>query len=67
MLDQADRLAAGFAALGLKPGDRLGVWAPNVAEWYLTHMASARGGFVLVGFHPDMETGEGLNWGFFIR
>ncbi|KAH1013300.1 hypothetical protein HUJ04_002308 [Dendroctonus ponderosae] len=58
VLDQADRLAAGFTALGLKPGDRLGVWAPNVAEWYLTHMASARGGFVLVNINPAYQPRE---------
>lgn len=48
VLTKADKLAAGFKALGLDVGDRIGIWAPNIAEWYVTHMACARGGFVLV-------------------
>lgn len=47
-LKQADKLAAGFKAIGLNVGDRIGIWAPNVIEWYLTNMACARGGFILV-------------------
>ena len=36
-----DRIAAGLLALGLKPGDRVGVWAPNCAEWTVTQYATA--------------------------
>ncbi|CAG9771986.1 unnamed protein product [Ceutorhynchus assimilis] len=57
-LDQADRLAAGFRTLGLNMGDRIGIWAPNIAEWYLTHMACARGGFVLVNINPAYQPME---------
>ena len=42
---KVDRLAAGFAALGLSPGDRLGIWAPNNSEWVLTQFATAKAGF----------------------
>lgn len=39
--EEVDRLAAGLITLGLKPGDRLGIWAPNPAEWALTQFATA--------------------------
>lgn len=48
VLTLSDKLAAGFRKLGLKPKDKVGIWAPNVIEWYLTHMACARGGYILV-------------------
>ena len=41
-------LAAGFLALGLKQGDRVGVWAPNCAEWTLVQFATARVGIIRV-------------------
>ncbi|XP_050307265.1 medium-chain acyl-CoA ligase ACSF2, mitochondrial-like isoform X1 [Anthonomus grandis grandis] len=52
VLKQADKLAAGFRSVGLNPGDRIGIWAPNISEWYLTNMACGRGGFVLVNINP---------------
>src|SRR3954469_15625958 len=33
---KCDDLAAGLLALGLKKGDRIGIWAPNRPEWLLT-------------------------------
>lgn len=47
---QVDRLAAGLLALGLKPGDRVGVWGPNTYEWILTQFATAKAGVILVCF-----------------
>ena len=38
--------------LGLEPGDRLGIWSPNCAEWVLTQFASAKAGLVLVNINP---------------
>lgn len=43
-----DRLAAGFVAIGLKPGDRIGIWGPNSYEWYTTHYAAGKAGLILV-------------------
>ena len=37
-----DELATGFLALGLEPGDRIGIWSPNRVEWLLTQFPSAR-------------------------
>jgi len=58
VLEQADKLAAGLRNIGLNTGDRVGIWAPNVTEWYLTHMACARGGFVLVNINPAYQLRE---------
>ena len=33
MMERANRLAARFLDLGLAPGDRVGIWAPNCSEW----------------------------------
>ncbi|KAF1379587.1 hypothetical protein PFLUV_G00177590 [Perca fluviatilis] len=43
-----DKAAAGLLALGLKRGDRLGVWGPNMYEWILFQFASAKAGIILV-------------------
>ena len=53
-----DRLAAGFLAMGLKPGDRVGVWGPNSPEWLLTQFATARLGLILVTINPAYRTAE---------
>ena len=36
--EEIDMLAAGFLELGLRPGDRVGIWGPNNHEWYLTQV-----------------------------
>lgn len=48
LYSQADKLASGFLALGLKKGDRVGIWGPNVEEWILTQFATAKAGLILV-------------------
>ncbi len=50
--DQAEAIGAGLLALGLKPGDRVGIWAPNCTEWTLTQFATAKAGLVLVNINP---------------
>jgi len=54
----ADRLAAGFLHLGLAPGDRIGIWAPNRYEWIVTQFASAKAGLILVTINPAYRTSE---------
>ena len=56
--EQVDRLAAGLIALGLKPGERIGIWAPNNAEWLITQFATAKAGLVLVNINPAYRLGE---------
>ncbi|KAL1491109.1 hypothetical protein ABEB36_011753 [Hypothenemus hampei] len=58
VLEQADTLAAAFKIIGLQPQDRVGIWAPNMVEWYVTHMACARGGLVLVNLNPAYQSDE---------
>lgn len=53
-----DRVAAGFLALGLKTGDRVGVWAPNCAEWTLVQFATARVGLIQVNINPAYRLSE---------
>jgi fatty-acyl-CoA synthase len=58
-LDEAvDRLASGLIAAGIEKGDRVGIWAPNCAEWTLTQYATARVGAVLVNLNPAYRTHE---------
>ena len=58
MRARVDDLAAGLLALGLEPGDRIGVWAPNCAEWALTQFASAKAGLILVNINPAYRLSE---------
>lgn len=55
---RADAFASGLLALGLEPGDRVGVWAPNCAEWAVAQFATARVGLVLVSINPAYRTSE---------
>jgi fatty-acyl-CoA synthase len=56
--DAVTRVARGLAGLGLEPGDRVGVWSGNCAEWILLQYACARGGFVLVNVNPAYRSHE---------
>jgi fatty-acyl-CoA synthase len=58
MKTRVDALAAGLLALGLEPGDRIGVWAPNCAEWALTQFATAKAGLILVNINPAYRLSE---------
>ena len=57
-LERIDRLATGLLALGIEPGDRVGIWAPNCAEWCLTQFATARIGAILVNINPAYRVFE---------
>jgi fatty-acyl-CoA synthase len=55
---EVDRIARALLALGLKAGERLGVWAPNRAEWALVQYATAKIGVILVNINPAYRTHE---------
>src|SRR5260221_4906437 len=55
---EVERVARGMIACGLKLGERIGIWAPNCAEWVLTMFAAARAGLVLVNLNPAYRTME---------
>jgi fatty-acyl-CoA synthase len=53
-----DTLALGLLAAGVSVGDRVGIWAPNRAEWVLTQYATAKIGAILVNINPAYRTSE---------
>lgn len=55
---KVDAFAAGLFALGLHPGDRIGIWSPNNAEWVITQFATAKAGLVLVNINPAYRLSE---------
>jgi len=55
---EVERVAAGLLALGLAPGDRVGIWAPNRAEWVLLQFAAPKAGLVLVNINPAYRLHE---------
>ena len=50
--ERVDRLACGLIRLGLRRGDRVGIWSPNNLEWVLTQFATAKAGLVMVNINP---------------
>jgi fatty-acyl-CoA synthase len=55
---QVERTARGLIGLGLRPPDRVGVWATNCAEWVLLQLACARAGLVQVNVNPAYRSHE---------
>src|SRR5512141_1600689 len=53
-----DLFARGLIAGGIEKGDRIGVWAPNCAEWTITQYAAAKIGAILVNVNPAYRTHE---------
>ena len=56
--EHVDALAAGFLALGLQRGERIGIWSLNRPEWTLTQFAAARAGLILVTINPAYRLSE---------
>ncbi|HCD25879.1 MAG TPA: AMP-binding protein [Gammaproteobacteria bacterium] len=52
LVQHVDRLATGLLALGIVPGDRVGIWSPNRYEWVLTQFATAKIGAIMVCINP---------------
>jgi len=55
---RVDDLAAGLIALGLKPGERVGIWSPNKMEWVVAQFATAKAGVILVNINPAYRLAE---------
>src|SRR5579859_7697012 len=53
-----DALALGLLEMGIEKGDRVGIWAPNCAEWTITQYATAKIGAILVNINPAYRTRE---------
>ncbi len=58
LAEQATAFAAGLLACGLRPGDRVGIWSPNNAEWIITQFATAKAGIILVNINPAYRLTE---------
>ncbi len=56
--EKIDACAAGLIALGLEPGDRVGIWSPNNSEWVITQFATAKAGLVMVNINPAYRLAE---------
>ncbi|MBC7763177.1 MAG: AMP-binding protein [Candidatus Saccharibacteria bacterium] len=56
--EEVDAVALGLLALGVTTGDRVGIWAPNCAEWVLVQYATAKLGALLVNINPAYRTYE---------
>jgi fatty-acyl-CoA synthase len=55
---EVERVAAGLLALGLEPDDRVGIWAPNRAEWVVAQFAAPKAGLILVNINPAYRSHE---------
>ncbi|MFC7502756.1 AMP-binding protein, partial [Nocardioides sp. GCM10030258] len=53
-----DAFAVGLLRAGVVKGDRVGIWAPNCAEWTITQYATAKIGAILVNINPAYRTHE---------
>jgi fatty-acyl-CoA synthase len=53
-----DAVALGLAAAGIRSGDRVGIWAPNCAQWLLLQYATAKIGAILVNINPAYRSHE---------
>src|SRR3954467_1268878 len=51
-------LARGLLATGIATADRVGIWAPNCAEWTVVQYATAKIGAILVNVNPAYRTHE---------
>jgi fatty-acyl-CoA synthase len=58
LAERVDALAAGFLALGLERGARIGIWSLNRPEWALTQFAAAKAGLILVTINPAYRLTE---------
>jgi fatty-acyl-CoA synthase len=55
---EAERVARALMALGVRAGDRVGIWSPNRAEWVITQYGAAKAGAILVNVNPAYKTQE---------
>jgi fatty-acyl-CoA synthase len=58
LLSRSEDLAIGLRALGLKKGDRVGIWSANVSEWVLAQFGTALAGLILVNINPAYRVHE---------
>jgi fatty-acyl-CoA synthase len=57
-IEEVERCARAFLALGVERGDRVGIWSPNRAEWTVVQYATAKIGAILVNVNPSYRGHE---------
>ena len=55
---QAEQVAGGLRHMGVKPGDRVGIYAPSSLDWVLAYLGAQRAGACVVPMNPDYHTAE---------
>jgi fatty-acyl-CoA synthase len=55
---RVDNLAIALLSLGMNPGERIGIWSQNNAEWLLVQLATAKAGLILVNINPAYRRSE---------
>ncbi len=55
---RVDQLAKGLLFIGIKPGDKVGVWAKNVPDWTTLMFATAKIGAILVTINTNYKLAE---------
>lgn len=58
LLQRAEAFGAGLLAMGIEPGERVGIWSPNNAEWVLAQYGTALAGIILVNINPAYRLSE---------
>ena len=56
--EEVDRCARALIGLGVAKGQRIGIWAPNCAEWAITQFATSKLGAILVNINPSYRLSE---------
>ena len=56
--EEVDRCARALMALGVNKGQRIGIWAPNCAEWAIVQFATSKLGAILVNINPSYRLNE---------
>jgi fatty-acyl-CoA synthase len=52
LMEEVEQAARGFLSLGIKKGDRIGMWSTNSSQWVITQFATAKIGAILVNINP---------------
>lgn len=58
LIEDVDAVAGGLLEMGIGRGDRVGIWAPNIPEWIIVQLATARIGAILVNINPAYRVHE---------
>ncbi|SDH57594.1 fatty-acyl-CoA synthase [Pseudomonas flavescens] len=58
LAEQVELCARAMIALGIQAGERVGIWAPNCAQWSISQFASAKVGAILVNINPAYRLSE---------